>query len=654
MTPHQHDLPAAAVVSRPVTTRRLRVCHVMSADLWAGAEVQLATTASYLVKQPDVELTAVLFNDGPLAAELRRLGVPVTILDERRRLAIGILRSLTRVLREHPVDVVHTHRYKDTVLGGIAARAAGVPALIRTVHGRSEALRGWQWTKFQAYAALDRLVLARFADHIIAVSGRIAESLARRGYPPGTVVHIPNGVDLRKIRPSRSPDEVRRELGIAPGSPLVGTVGRLSPVKGQAHFLRAASLVLRKERGARFVIVGDGPLRRELVAASRQLRIDHACVFVGERTDVYDLVAAMDVFVLPSLDEGIPMALLEAMALGTPVVATAVGGVPDVVTHRASGLLVDPGDEQGLAEGCLELARDPDYARTLGGGARRIVQEAFSHERSGQALVDIYRGVTLDPIDREGHPSAHHGTRGRVSGPRPRGLLRVVPSAGGDASAGSAASRPADRPEPGTSAARPPARERVRELLGRGASKLRETPGRALARWQMEQIRREPSALATALRSASKILIVCQGNIIRSPFTARLAAQALGGDGRVSICSGGLAATPGTPSPPPAILAAARRDVDLSGHAAFAVTSAAVATSDVVFVMDLDQLRLMQNRFPDARAKVFLLSCLAPEWPLEVRDPFGGEAARFEACYAHIAASIRPIVRLLAQPSQGQ
>src|SRR4030088_241992 len=120
----------------------VRVCHVMSADLWAGAEVQGATVASYLVEQPDVNLTAVLLNEGWLARELQRLGVQVAIVDEHRHTALGIVRFLTWFLRAHGVNVVHTHRYKDSVLGSIAAKAAGVRHVIRTVHGLSEPMRG--------------------------------------------------------------------------------------------------------------------------------------------------------------------------------------------------------------------------------------------------------------------------------------------------------------------------------------------------------------------------------------------------------------------------------------------------------------------------------------------------------------------------------
>ena len=170
-----------------------------------------------------------------------------------------------------------------------------------------------------------------------------------------------------------------------------------------------------------------------------------------------------------------------------------------------------------------------------------------------------------------------------------------------------------------------------------------------LERWKTGRLRRDPRVFLDALRSARRILIVCHGNIIRSPFAARLLARDVGAGTDVSIASAGLAATAGTPSPPTAFRVAARLHVDLGQHAAAALTSEAVAASDVVFVMDLVQLRVVRSRFPEAQAKAFLLTSLAPEAALEVRDPFGGDESAFEACYDHISRSVRPIVRLLAE-----
>lgn len=559
----------------------------------------MATVASYLVERPDVELTAVLLNEGPLACELRRLGVPVTVIDEQQNSAVRIFIALTRWLRGHPVDVVHTHRWKETVLGTVAARLAGVPGVIRTVHGHREPLQGWPWLKYRFYEALDKWTLLCFADRIVAVSRHMAEGLEESGYKPEMVIRIHNGVDLRRVRPVRARDDVRRELGIDPATLLIGTVGRLSAVKGQAHFLRAARLILQKEPGARFLIVGDGPLRGDLETSAKQLDIDDACVFVGARTDVYDLLIAMDVFVLPSLHEGMPMALLEAMALGTPVVATAVGGVPEIVAHRTTGLLVRSSDAHALAEACLELARDPHWAQTLAARGRRVVEEAFSHEQNGLALVKAYRSITRQP--------------------------------------------------------RAARTQRVRSLvapLARGARKLCAAAVNLPERRSMDRIRREPSVLVAALRSAKRILIVCHGNIIRSPFTARLVAQALGDDSGVLISSAGLAAIAGTPPPPSALLVAGRLHVDLRNHVASVVTAEAVATSDVIFVMDIAQLVAMRRRFPESREKAFLLTSLAPRSEREVRDPVDGDEFVFHACYEHISECVRPIVRLIAEGAE--
>ena len=378
--------------------RTIRVCHVMSADLWAGAEVQVATAASYLVQQADVTLTAVLFNDGPLADELKRLGVPVLVIDERRHNPLQILLALIRFLRVHPQDVVHTHRNKDNVLGAVAAKLVGVPCVIRTVHGRAEPMRGWQRAKYRAYEVLDGIVLRRVADRIIAVSRSVAETLEGAGCARPSIVQIANGIQVGRLRRGRAPELVRQELGISPGVPVIGTVGRLSPVKGHIHFLRAARLVLEREPAARFVVVGDGPLRGQLVAEAERLRIERACVFTGSRTDVQDLLGALDIFVLPSLDEGIPMALLEAMALGKPAVASAVGGVPEILTDRATGLLVAPGNEGVLAEACLVLLRDAALAHTVRTRAMSLVEQRFSHERNGRAIAGVYREVTAQRV----------------------------------------------------------------------------------------------------------------------------------------------------------------------------------------------------------------------------------------------------------------
>jgi glycosyltransferase involved in cell wall biosynthesis len=397
----------------------LRVCHVMTADLWAGAEVQVATLASYLVNRPEVQVSAVLFNDGWLASELRALGITVAVVDEHRHTPLGIVRFLTRFFRRHQVELIHTHRYKDNILGTIAAAFARVPHVIRTVHGRSEPLRGLDWLKFQVYQSLDLAAMWSRADRVVAVSKGMVDALKESGYRPGTLTHVRNGIDLSKIHTTASVAHTREALGLNVANVVIGTAGRLAPVKGHEYLVRAAARIVQQESQARFLFVGTGPLEPTLRGLARQLGVDHACIFVDpaidRRASVYDLIAAMDVFVLPSLHEGIPMALLEALALERPVVASAVGGIPEIVTHEATGLLVEPKNDRALADACLDLVRDSTRARRLAVGGRRTVEREFSHQQNGEAMLELYRAVVAESLAGDGVEAAvERDSRGRV------------------------------------------------------------------------------------------------------------------------------------------------------------------------------------------------------------------------------------------------
>jgi len=581
----------------------LRVCLIMTADVWGGAEVQVATTAAYLSERPGVTLAAVLFNDGWLARELRRLPIEVAIVDERRHNAFQIAMFLTRFLNARRIDLVHTHRYKDNVLGSAAAALAGVPCVIRTVHGISETMRGWDLMKDRLYAAIDGAALRARANRIVGVSEHTAETMKQTFARPDLVTCIRNGIDLAAVNASQSKADVRRALGIDGDAFVAGTAGRFAPVKGHEHFVRAAARIVRERPDARFLLVGSGPLERELRALAHSLGIDRACIFVDpavdRRASVYDLIAALDVLVLPSLSEGTPMALLEAMALRTPVVASAVGGVPEVIADRVTGLLVAPRDDRALAAACLELAQNRLWAEMLATAARRRVETEFSSVRTGEAVARLYRDVARS-VDRGG--AARPVTAAAlVAAP-----LRIV------------------------------------------ASKAWRVLTQAIERRRIGRTRRNPAAIVRQLASARNILVVCHGNIIRSPFAAALIARALGDRPRVSIASAGLQAESGRPPHPLAMRAADPLRVDLRRHAASRLTADRVARADAIFVMDVPQLVAIRRAFPDAACKTFLLTCLAADVPLEVRDPVNGDAPLFQSCYEHISRAVRPLVQVLA------
>jgi protein-tyrosine phosphatase len=184
----------------------------------------------------------------------------------------------------------------------------------------------------------------------------------------------------------------------------------------------------------------------------------------------------------------------------------------------------------------------------------------------------------------------------------------------------------------------------AQKLIDRGARAV----CHAVERRRMNRIRRNPTVLRRALRSAQSLLVMCHGNIIRSPFATQLITQALAGRSPVTILSAGLGARPGNPAHPTALRAANARSIDLGRHHASAVMPDLVAASDVIFVMDISQIAEMRERFPDASGKTFLLTCLAPELTLEIADPIDRDEAAYHECYEHIARAVRPIIRALA------
>jgi glycosyltransferase involved in cell wall biosynthesis len=239
------------------------------------------------------------------------------------------------------------------------------------------------------YELCDRGVTHLCVNKLIAVSSDIEKVLCVK-YGAQRVIRIHNGIDLEVLGKSRARDEVRRELGVDSKCLLIGTVGRLTAVKGHEYLLKTAQLMLQKRRNVKFVIVGDGPLKVELQSLAAQLGITENVAFLGHQDDACALMEAMDLFVLPSLHEGIPMVILEAMALGRPVVASRVGGIPEVITDTVRAARVCWGscrDRTGMSE----TAGDHNLAERYGQAGRARVEQQFSSVVMGGKVANLYR-----------------------------------------------------------------------------------------------------------------------------------------------------------------------------------------------------------------------------------------------------------------------
>jgi glycosyltransferase involved in cell wall biosynthesis len=317
---------------------------------------------------------------GTLAPDLEACGVPVEALAEPDGLRPGIVLRLAGLFRRWRADVVHTHDNRPLVYGAPAARLARVPRVVHTKHyGRIAHI-----SRRQAFL---EAAAARLADRFVCVSRDSAAGAVAQGVPARKVATVWNGIDLARFT----------YAGPCSGGPAV-LVARLSPEKDIPTLLRAAALVTRAEPGFRLEVAGHGPCLPELQRLAGELGLGERVRFLGEVRDVPGLLKRAGLFVLSSVTEGISLTLLEAMARGLPVVATRVGGNPEVVADGDTGVLVPPGKPEVLAEAVLRVWRDPGRGRELGLAGRRRVEANFEVRGMVSRYEALYEASSL-PCD---------------------------------------------------------------------------------------------------------------------------------------------------------------------------------------------------------------------------------------------------------------
>ena len=343
-----------------------------------------------------------------LKADLQQLGqadvsvfqVPPLVREINPVLDAWATVALWRLLRRVRPEVVHTHTSKAGAVGRLAAWLVGIPVVIHTPHGHL--FYGYYGRFLSTLVCFGERLLARLTDRIVTLTDRGAEEHVRyKVAGPQKFVTIHGGNSLAPFRSMRvNATNKRKELGLPPEGPIIGTVGRLVLIKGHTWLIRAVPQVLAEFPQACVVLIGDGPLLGELKELAADLGISQHVVFLGTRHDIPECLAVLDLFVLPSLNEGMGRALLEAMAVGCPVVATRVGGIPDVVADGTTGLLVPPRDDRALAEAILTLLRDRSRRAAYGEAARRYVDGRFDIETMVHNIERLY-----DEVWQEKHPA---------------------------------------------------------------------------------------------------------------------------------------------------------------------------------------------------------------------------------------------------------
>ena len=304
---------------------------------------------------------------------------------------VRALAKLFLLMRRERPHIVHTHTAKAGLLGRLAARLAGVPVIVHTFHGH--VLHGYYGPAKNRLLRWMERSLARCTDQLVTVSEEVKKDLVAYGVAaPEKIAVIPLGFDLEPfLGPSTRRGEFRNELGLGREVKLVGIVGRLFPIKNHRLFLDAAAKTAAANPAVRFVIVGDGALRPALERQAKELLMADRVLFTGWRRDLPGIYADLDVLAVSSDNEGTPVSAIEAMAAGCPVVATRVGGLPDLIEDNKPGRLVPPGDAAALATAILELLDDPAMARELGRTATDTVRQRFTVKRLIGDMDRFYR-----------------------------------------------------------------------------------------------------------------------------------------------------------------------------------------------------------------------------------------------------------------------
>lgn len=370
------------------------VLHLISSASYGGAEAQILELGRGQVRDGQQVSLLVLHRSKqgraihPLVPTARRWGITVTQFEDRVRFPLWLIPQIVRQLREGGFDLLHTHGYKADLLGIIAAYMVKIPT-VATIHGYTDA-----FPAVRVYKHLDLLVLRRFPK-VIAVSNCLRQELIAAGLAPHRVVTVYNAIApevfVSAVRTDRR--KVRAELGIGPNEPVVLTVGRLNPEKGHRYLLESAQLACQHIPSLRVLIVGEGPLRDKLEASARSLHLDAVVSFLDWRDDVASLMAASDLFVLPSTRESFGLVILEALALGVPVIATRVGGVPEIIRPGESGILVEARDAEALAKAMTWALTNRRQVGQLARQGQAMVRQRFSVETMVKATNRVYHEV---------------------------------------------------------------------------------------------------------------------------------------------------------------------------------------------------------------------------------------------------------------------
>jgi glycosyltransferase involved in cell wall biosynthesis len=324
------------------------------------------------------------FKTSPAIEEAKRRGLTIGILSQNFRYDLTLIYKARKLIRAYKITALQSHGYKAALVAWCLRWLTGVP-WIAFAHGYTSENR-----RMAFYNYLDQWLLKR-ADRVLVVSNATGAVLQKAGVPDDRIRVVRNAIDPSDYRLDVNAGEFRRSVSVADDELLVGVIGRLSPEKGHKVFIRAFRQLANQVPKVRAVIVGEGPELETLKTAIREADLEKQIHLAGYIFDTSPIYAALDLVVIPSLSEGLPNVLLEAMLFGKAVVTTAVGGVPEVLQDNSCGVMVPPGNSAELAQAMIKLAGNPEYRKQLGQNGQRVIHEGFSPSSRARQIVALYQ-----------------------------------------------------------------------------------------------------------------------------------------------------------------------------------------------------------------------------------------------------------------------
>ncbi len=350
------------------------ILHTESSLGLGGQEMRIMAEARWLLDHGWGVLIACQ-PESRLLGKAREAALPVVTVTMRGPLDVRAGATLRRLMKDRGAALVHTHSSIDSWLATLAAKTLSLPV----VRGRHVSIR----------VPRRRALIYRLADRVITSGEAIRQVVSAAGVRPERIVSVPAGVDTRRFHPGVSGTAVREELGLA--GPVVGLVAMLRGSKGHRFFLEAAREILRALPGVRFLIVGDGIGFEDVRRRVREMGLEQAVIMTGFRSDIPEVMAALDVLVLPSIkSEATSQVIPQALAVGTPVVATATGGIPEIVRDGETGRLVPPADSRALAEAIISLLQDPARGRRMAEAGQALVRTGYTMEQMMARTTAVY------------------------------------------------------------------------------------------------------------------------------------------------------------------------------------------------------------------------------------------------------------------------